>query len=136
MALLLLLACQPDLDGASDCPGLDCRDELTLQVFSPDGSPSTSFAGALTPPDADPIALACHAPGDSFDGGYCDGDGKVRIWTYAESYALTVYEGMDAPYWSGTITPAWTAPYDSDECGHYCWIAEEAVLLEPCEGCG
>lgn len=148
MLILPLLAClHPDsgipLDstdttdsGTDACPGLDCRDQLDLLVLGVDGSPSDGFGGTLSWTDADPVAFNCWDDTSAFDGGMCLGDGGVRFWTYAASYALSVFEGDDAPWWAGTLTPSWTAPYDSEECGHYCWMAEEVVQLEPCEGCG
>jgi hypothetical protein len=40
------------------------------------------------------------------------------------------------PVTGGTIVPSWDAPYDSEECGHSCYLAEESVTLEACDGCG
>ena len=125
-----------DGGAASACPELDCRDQLTLTVLGVDGSPSGFLEGALSPPDASPIPFWCGAELRDFEGGQCLGGGQVGLWVYGERFGLWVDEGDDAPWWSGTLAPTWDAPYDSPECGHYCWRAAETVTLLPCDGCG
>lgn len=148
MLTLLMAACilvLPGKDGApppvddsgpTACVELDCRDTLTLNIVSTTGRPSGWFAGTLSPPDASPVSFVCGAEASTFDGGVCNGDGSVSLWVYAESFSLSVDEGDDAAYYYGAVTPAWTAPYDSEACGHYCYVAEETVELVPCEMCG
>jgi hypothetical protein len=142
LSLALLMGCplsEKDDTGSDTipptCPELDCRDMLTLTVLDVSGSPSDGFSGTLTPPDASPISFQCWGE-SSFEGGMCLGSGQVVLFAYAESFSLWIDEGDDAPYFTGTLTPSWQAPYDSEECGHYCWIAEESVQLEPCKDCG
>lgn len=141
--MLLLLACRasPDPsaetgDSADACVQIDCRDALTLEVLGVDGGPSEGFGGQLTDAEGLGIQFSCWTQDESFEGGYCRGEGRVELWTHSASYQADLYEGDDAPWFSGRLEPSWTAPYDSEECGHYCWLAEETVQLEPCEGCG
>lgn len=138
--LFLLLACVPPAsvndDSAPDpCPMLDCRDTLSLTVLGVDGGPSLWFSYNV---DAGGTTLSgiCGASPDTQPDAICYGDGRVDLHVYSESLDVLVAEGDDAPYWSGTLTPSWTAPYDSEECGHYCYIADETIQLLPCEGCG
>lgn len=134
--LLLLLACtsSPPDDSSGACPMLDCRDTLSVTVLAVDGSPSDAFNYRA---NADGVAISgsCNGPASQADAN-CLGDGRVELYLYGTSVELAVDEGDDAPYWSGTLTPTWAAPYDSDACGHYCYLAEETVQLEPCDGCG
>lgn len=140
LALLAAIACtggdDSDSNPVTECPGLDCRDAISIFVLGVDGSPALSFAGTVTPPDSEPIDFTCTGTQSWFDEGICNEDGSVTLWVYAESLGVNLAIGEDAPYFSGDIAPAWTAPYDSEECGHYCYIALETVQLEPCEGCG
>ncbi len=118
-----------------ECPGLDCRDELTLTILSPDGSPSDGFTGNATI-EGGAASFSCFGSASTQERAACGEDGVLRLYLYATTVYLGVAEGDDAPYWSGELTPSWTAPYDSDECGHYCYLAEERITLLPCEGCG
>ena len=123
-------------DSGTVCPGMACPDELTLSVISPDGNASTRFAGWARLTDGTETNFSCGSEVESFDDGRCLGDGRVALYLYGETIELWVDEGDDAPWFSGTISPAWDAPWDSDECGHYCYIAAESVTLLPCENCG
>lgn len=138
--LLAALGCPAGEDSApidvTQCAELDCRDAISIFVLAVDGSPALSFAGTVTPPEAEPIAFTCTGTQSWFDEGICNEDGSVTLWVYGESLTVSVAIGDDAPYFSGDIAPTWTAPYDSEECGHYCYIAQEIVVLLPCEGCG
>ncbi len=140
--LFLLLACtgiagDDSTKGVDPCPMLDCRDTLSLSVLGVDGSPATSFEFRIQPPDgASLISGTCGGDPVSNPDATCYGDGRVDVYTYGETLEVAVSEGDDAPYWSGILTPAWTAPYDSEACGHYCYLAAETVQLVPCEGCG
>jgi hypothetical protein len=49
---------------------------------------------------------------------------------------VSIFEGPDGASFGGTIVPSWEAPYNSDECGHFFYLAEETVTLEACDGCG
>ena len=144
--LASLLACSPDKpddsspgsgDTGDACPMLDCRDTLTLTVLGVNGAPSDWFTFNVTATvSTETSSGSCGSEPHSQEGATCYGDGRVDVYLYGESVELFVAEGDDAPYWFGTLTPTWTAPYDSDECGHYCYLAEETVQLLPCEGCG
>lgn len=135
-ALLLLSACTstPPDDSGAECPMLDCRDTLSVTVLAVDGAPSDAFNYRATA-DGVSISGTCTEPASQPDA-TCLGDGRVDLYLYGATVELGVDEGDDAPYWSGTLTPAWEAPYDSEQCGHYCYLAEETVQLEPCDGCG
>ena len=139
-ALIAAFACTCAEDSApldqTQCPGLDCRDAISLFMLDPAGAPALSFSGTVTVADSAPIAFTCTGTQSWFDEGICNEDGSVTFWLYGETLTVSVAEGEDAPYFSGDITPTWTAPYDSDECGHYCYIAQESVQLVACEGCG
>ncbi len=142
--LILLLACDLKLGGDSNpvtgtepCPMLDCRDTLSLTVLRVDGSPALDFEYRVQPPDGGALVSgSCNAEGASSADALCYGDGRVDVFVYGETLEVSVSEGDDAPYWSGTLTPVWTAPYDSEACGHYCYLTSETVQLVPCEGCG
>lgn len=141
--LSLLLACETtDSNGDSgtavgdSCPQLDCRDRLTLTVLDPDGDPADTYSGSVTTPQLDEVVFSCPSDADSFPGGYCDDDGEVATYIYGLTVEVNVSAGDDAPSFSGELTPVWEAPYDSPECGHYCYMAEETVQLVPCDGCG
>ena len=139
--ILFLLACGSPGDSGADsggdlCPMLDCRDALSLTILSPDGEPSAWFDVSAY---VDGVAVGswmCGSTGESFEGATCYGDGRVDLYLYAEVLEIHASEGADAPSWSGSLSPAWTAPYDSEACGHYCWLADETIELEPCDGCG
>lgn len=119
-----------------ECPQLDCRDRLTLVVLDPDGSPADSYSGTVSTPQLDAVEFSCPSEADSFPGGYCDDGGEVATYIYGLTVEVSVSAGIDAPSFTGEITPVWTAPYDSPDCGHYCYMAEETIQLEPCDGCG
>lgn len=82
------------------------------------------------------IEFSCGWTSSTFADGTCEGQGVVTLHTYTPSLSGWLDGGDDAPSWSGTITPEWTAPYDSEACGHYCYLAEEEITLDPCVGCG
>jgi len=121
---------------AEPCPGMDCPDELTLQIRSPDGSPSDAFGGWAELQDGTRSSFACGDTVEAFDGGRCLGDGSVALNLHGSTVMVWVDEGDDGPWFSGELTPTWDAPWDSEACGHYCYIAEETITLEPCDGCG
>lgn len=139
MLLVLFLACAgsgADSDTMTACPGLDCRDAVTLTVLDPAGSPMTWFEGNFLTGAADEIEFSCGWTSSSFDGGVCEGQGVVTLFTYTPTLSGWLDGGDDAPSWAGTITPEWTAPYDSEDCGHYCYLAQQEITLDPCDGCG
>ena len=139
-SLLLLLACAGSGSGTdtmSACPGLDCQDAITLSVYDPGGTPTTWFEGNLLTEAAEEIEFSCGWTSSSFEGGVCEGEGRVTLYTYTPTLTGWMDAGAaDGPSWSGTITPDWTAPYDSEACGHYCYLSEEDVTMEACDGCG
>ena len=139
-SLLTALACTGTDDSApidqTQCAELDCRDAISIFVLDVDGSPALSFSGTVTLADATPIDFACSGTQSWFDEGICNEDGSVTLWVYGETLTVSLAKGEDAHYFSGDSAPAWTAPYDSQECGHYCYIAQETVQLVACEGCG
>lgn len=133
-----LLACKTtdgnansDTSLGDQCPQLDCRDRLTLLVLNPDGSPADSFSGTVTTPQLDAVEFSCPSEADSFPGGYCDDVGEVATYVYGLTVEASVSAGLDAPSFNGELTPVWTAPYDSPDCGHYCYLAEETIQLVP-----
>jgi hypothetical protein len=123
-----------DTAGGADCPMLDCRDALTLVVLDPDGTPADRSFGGWVEAGGVRTTFSCFG-GEPFDGGFCNAN-MVTLYVYASTFDVYVDQGDDAPYWSGDVTPVWDAPYDSPECGHYCWLAEDTVQLDPCDPCG
>lgn len=148
LSLILLSACvivvpkqheaPPETGGSPQpCAEMDCQDALTLRVLDTDGMPLSAFTGALQADGGDPVHFSCDATPAAFSGGICGGDGTVTLFSYGSTYTGEIDIGIDdGPYWAGEFTPAWTAPYDSPECGHYCYIADESVQLVPCDSCG
>jgi hypothetical protein len=135
--LLTALGCSgPGSDTASPCPGLDCVDSLTLTVLNPDGTAAERFGGWAAGADGAQVRFACGDTPLTDPGARCLGDGRVEVLLYGETVEVYVDQGDDAPYFTGTVTPVWEAPYDSEECGHYCYLSEASVTLDPCEGCG
>ena len=123
--------------GQEPCPALDCRDALTLHVLDTDGLPLDAFTGSLQTDGGDTIHFSCDATPSEFSGGACGGDGTVTLYSYASTYTGEIDVGIDdGPTWAGELTPEWTAPYDSPECGQTCDVAEESVQLVPCVDCG
>lgn len=141
MLTLLLLACTgvPDDTAFGDdtseddtgdtCPGLDCRDSLTVTFLDPSGTPTGSFFGDAQVDGVGVATFNCNDASSTFEGGLCLGEGRLELWVYAAVVSFAVFTGDDAPEFRGDVTPAWTAPYDSEECGHYCYIAEETAQL-------
>ena len=125
-----------DTSQVNTCPGLDCADALTLTVLDPDGAAAVQFSGHVTRTDGTLLSFSCGDAPVTDDGAVCLGSGQVQLMVYGEVLDVYIDQGDDAPFFSGTITPAWDAPYDSEECGHYCYIAEESVSLVPCDDCG
>jgi hypothetical protein len=125
-----------DASGTTPCPGMDCPDELTLTVLRPDGTPSTRFSGWVRSADGAELSFDCLDGADVEGGSTCAAGGRVRLELYSEALDVSVTEGPDQPSFTGTVTPAWDAPHDSEACGHYCYVGTYAVTLEPCDGCG
>lgn len=137
--LPFVMACKvdsSDRESAEPCAGLACPDEITLRILSPDGRPSVAFGGWAEVPDGTAVSFTCGSTPEAFDGGRCLGDGAVALNLYGSPVTVWVDEGDDAPWFSGQVSPAWDAPWDSETCEHYCYIAEETITLEPCDGCG
>jgi hypothetical protein len=130
--LTLAAACStPSLDSGPACPGLDCVDTLTLTVLNPDGSPADRFSGSASGPDGVEVAFACDDSASADADPRCRGEGRVELLLYGASVQVHVDQGDDAPSFDGAVEPAWEAPYDSEECGHYCYLAEASVTLVP-----
>jgi hypothetical protein len=135
--LVNALACS-SAPTASDpaCPGLDCVDSLTLTVLDPSGAPAERFGGWAAVGDGARISFVCGDTPLTDPGARCRDEGRVELNLYGDVVDVYVDQGDDAPNFQGSIAPTWEAPYDSEECGHYCYLSEVSVTLDPCDGCG
>ena len=140
MALLLLLAGCPGTPGDSGsttttpCPMLDCRDEVTASVRYEAGGTTSAFTLSATFGDGVPQEATC--PGAEVAFGYCDAE-RFHLWTAERTFHLTVVDTACTAMFAEDVSPAYTQPYDSPECGHYCDVAELSVVLEPADfDCG
>ena len=133
MTLIALVACATtdtkDGDPVGEpCPGLDCQDALTLTVTDPDTAPVTAFHGWLDAGQGQ-VTFDCTTQGGC-------ADGVLTLHEFALTLGLRIEDDEMTLAWEGELTPPWEAPYDTEECGHYCWMVDVAVALEPCDDCG
>lgn len=135
--LLLFAACEPEdgLDLGDACPGLDCRDQLTLSFTNALGEPTSDFELTLYESRSIVGTLSCPSNTGDLPNATCL-EGGAALYVYAESVEILVSDTLvSGAGYAGFITPAWEAPYDSEECGHYCYLAEERVQFEGCMDC-
>lgn len=122
--------------GMTACLGMECRDAMTLTVLGVNGEPEQSFSGTATPAQGEAVSFVCEGGTGSGLGYSCQADGVVQLYVYADVVTVYVSQGPDGASWSGDLRPEWDAPYDSEQCGHYCYLTDASVTLEPCGDCG
>lgn len=140
LALLLLAACVGgggDSAGTAPCPALDCRDALTLRLVDETGAPVTAFVATWDDGAGFAGELDCASGTGGSGSAYCV-DGTLTLFFYGPTVQVEVVDAACTHAVSTTVEAAWEAPYDSEDCGHYCWIGDETLTLEPvdleCEG--
>jgi len=138
MWVSLLLAAGACSSGDTDssvttpCPGLDCRDQLTLRVQDEAGVAVTRFTATWDDGAGYAGTLDCANGNDGDGSAYCV-DGTLNLFFYGPSIAVEVVDAACELGVSTTIEPGSTAPYDSEACGHYCYIADEPLVLAPAD---
>jgi hypothetical protein len=132
LLLVNALACggAPRMSGP-ECPGLDCIDSLTLTVLDPSGARVERFGGWASVADGAEIAFSCGDTPVTDAGARCLGEGRVELVLYGDTVTLHVDQGDGGATFDGSVEPVWEAPYDSEECGHYCYLSEATVTLAP-----
>ena len=130
-----LIACAPtaaiDTTESAPCPGMDCIDTLTLRAIEPGGT-VTPVRGTYGD-DAGEATRAFDCTAGAADAGeaLCRSDGSIDLFVYGRTLRVNVDTADGALGFHGAVSPEWDAPWDSEACGHYCYLATLDVALTP-----
>lgn len=134
LAILTLSACSPTLEGQptdAPCPGLDCIDTLTLRAMDSAGA-VVPVRGTIGDEDgANTQTFDCTSSATESGAAQCRSDGSADLYAYGRTLRVNIDTADGALGFHGTLSPAWEAPWDSEECGHYCYLATLDVALAP-----
>ncbi len=134
LTILTLTACSPTLGGETGdapCPGLDCIDTLTLRAIGPEGA-VTPVRGSVGDDAGEATRAFDCTPGAAEAGdATCRSDGAIELILYGRTLRVNIDTADGVLGYHGSMSPAWDAPWDSEACGHYCYVASLDVALTP-----